>query len=695
MPPRVTLGGLTLPADVSVVWEFRYGVDPYTTSLHVAAEDETAAVALIGKPTTLVLATRTIREVYVLSVEPGPIPELRRVTIADVRWKWNRQHVRRDYNSRIRSGDRRLVREGVSDEVREIAEKVVYRQASLKDGTTPWEGPAVLADVLELVHGKAAVTAWKRAGPPIEDLHLDDPGDAALARAMEACPGASPWIDEDGDVQWADTLDQAGAAAALAGAAPPAVGWGLAGLSRLAGIRPANVNVLFSIEQELRFDSVDEGGAYAPTKTSRYLENVAPIPDATLTMADGRVLVRGTYVTFEELFAAWNLTTVARPGKRVQPLPLSHDAVQRGWFGLEWLYTSVGVGVSSATDDWTARIQCIRNHYRLTYRISPYWSNRMLSLRANRVGIFDPVTQSRSPALVFCDYTIDPTAHGAYSDAGLQHSLMVVDGYNSSLPLAKQAPATVSIVDQDLGIVRLNFGSDTYGLFATKFPCAIEHGPALDFRKEQTQALALGTVYGTGVGGGGEGARLAANHKVGIVLTAVPFGPNSGDQLYRVKVSAGEAASLVPGAEPASGPDWDLRVSLTTARFMWRDEDETNIDKVFGRDTDTPSKKPTYPASKLEAAGLLVDGEAVKAVARAAAAALYSTLVDRISGAHGYKAQGSVYPVGNLVGTRLEAHPDGAFMLALRFGGQTQRLDVFQLLDAGTRRALFGLAQPP
>lgn len=693
MPPPVTLAGVTLPADTSVVWEFRYGVDPYTTYVSVAAADVATFDALVGKATTLVIGTRTINDVWVLGVEPGPLPELRRVTLADRRWKWNRQHVRRDYNSRVRSGDRRLVAEGVSDDVREIAEKVVYRQASLKNGTTPWVGRDVLADVLELVDGKAAAKVWQaaRTGPPIEDLHLDDPGDAAIARALEACPGASPWVDDAGNVLWADTLDQAGAAAALAAAAPPAVGWGLAGITRNQGIRPANVNVLFSIEQELRFDSLDEGGAYAPARTSRYLENVAPIPDASLTMADGRVLIRGTYVTFDELFRAWNLSTVARPGKRVQPLPISHDMVQRAWWNLEFLYTSLGQSVSSTTDDWAARIQCVRNHYRLTYRIAPYWQNRILSLRANRVGIFDPVTQSRSPALVFCDYTIDPTAHGAYSDAGLQHSLMVVDGYNTSLPLAKAAPATLSIVDKDLGIVRLNFGSDTYGLFATKYPCGIDHGPALDFRKEQTPPLALGTVYGTGVGGGGEGARLSANHKVGIVLTGVPFGPNNGDQLFRVKVAAGEVESLVPGASPASGPDWDLRCSVTAARFMWRDENEADIDKVFGRDVDTPEKQPTYPASKLEAAGLLVDGKAMKALARAAAAALYSTLVDRISGAHGYALAGSVDPVGNLVATRVEAHPNGALMLVLRFGGQTQRLDLFQLLDAGTRRTLFGL----
>jgi hypothetical protein len=221
----------------------------------------------------------------------------------------------------------------------------------------------------------------------------------------------------------------------------------------------------------------------------------------------------------------------------------------------------------------------------------------------------------------------------------------------------------------------------------------LAHGGLVVVGRVTKRIAGVGKAF-SGVGGGGEAARLSANHKVGIVLTGVPFGPNSGDQLFRVKVAAGEVAGIVAGASPASGPDWDLRCSLTTARFAWRDENESDIDKVFGRDADTPTKKPTYPASKLEAAGLLVDGKAVKVVARAAAAALYSTLTDRIMGAHGYKLAGSVDPVGNLAAARVEAHPDGALMMSLRFAGQVQRLDVFQLLDAGTRRALFGLVQP-
>lgn len=688
---EITLARIVLPTTTPVSWPLVVGVDPWTTTVEVPRADAAKIEGLVGRATRLVvtpdapLPKRTIT-VWVLRVGPGSHPQLRSVTIADRRWRWNRRHVRRDYNQRIRSGDRRLLREGVSEQIANVADDVKYRKSTLRDGQ-PWKPLAALADVLRLVDDSEPVLSeFRSEGPVIEDVTLDDNGSAAVSRMLGFLPGAGIVIDDEDRVVVVDQLDQRKAKQILEEARPPAEGFGFAAWVRLGGIRPAKVHVLFSIEQELRFTSKDEGGYATRGDTSRYMENVLPVPDVTLTLASGRVVTRGTWITVEEAFAAWGAPTV-RAGARVTPPAMSHEVVQTAWFTLEALYAEIGTPDPDA--DWLARIRAIKNHYRRSYRLSPYWRDRILSLRNYRVGIIDPENGTRAPALVVSDYCVTPTQHGQFSQPGFQLEMANVFGYSDDLASAKPAPALVNIESEELCVFTIDYQGSAFGIFDSVLPCTVDNPPSRDMGAKRPQAIIAGTVYE-----GTAPTRLSADHKVSVVLTAVPCSPNNNDQLHRVTVPASEIVGFVPNATPADGPDWDLRVAMTTARFMWIDAQESQIDKVFGRGRDGSGANPTYPSEILAQAGLLVDGDALRNVARAAAAALYAGLVDRGEGQTARDLAAPILPVGSLVASQLEVTPSGGCFLVLRFAGEARTVDLMQFMDDDTRRRLFRMVQP-
>lgn len=692
-----TIGGYVLPAGGGVTWSFTAGTQPFSVSFDVPSFIGDKLEGLIGQRVTYSLGgdapTTVVSDCWILSVDASAVPWLRRVTIADRRWRWPRRHVKRDYNCRIRTGDRRLITEGVSEQLAIAVDNFSFRKSTLKGGVALWKPSEILDDLIRYVDidGEAPDLSKLRAGVTVQDLSLDDPGDGAINRALAFIPGATLYVTEDGKVKGGDATDQDGASAALSTAGAAAAGYGMAAVRKLQGIRPALVNVLFSIEQELCIKTRDEGYAINASDTSKYFENVLQVTDPSLTLASGRVVARGTWITVEEAFAAWGSPKVsAAISKRVanfQPGPLTHDIVQRAWWTLVPMYTQLGMPDPDA--DWVARITELVARYRRTYRISAYWRDRILSLRPYRVGILDTVTGFRAPALVVSDYAVFPTLHGQASQPDFNVYIANVHGYNDDLASARPATATVSVLDQDQKIIHIDWHGSAYGLFGEVIPCLVDNPPEMEPGVNKKTAKILGTVYE-----GAAPSRLHSGHKLAVVITAVPGSPNSNDQLHRVVVTPSDADGLGVRASPATGPEWDLRVVMTTARFMWSDAQESQIDKVFGRGVDTPGAKPTYPSDQLEAAGLLVDGDALSKVAKAAAAALYSVLVDHVAGTIATKGAENVRPVGSLVSARVDVAPNGAVLRIFEFGIESQRIDLFQLLDDATRQQLFRLIQP-
>jgi len=694
---KATIAGLPILATSPVSWDEIVGTSPYTTTVQVAKKAIRDPDSLIGKPTTLdVQGTRgrsfTVQNVYITGIFPGGHPDVLTVALADRRWLWPRTHVLRRYNVRRRTGDRRLLTEGVPGSEVFAVDDYFYEKATLREGSVMWDAGTALADVLAQVDGSGDMNGVGASTVPMENVEIDLSGDAAIRTLLGYITGTNVYVGIDGAVHFTDNQDYQGTNSVMRRFGPPVVGSGTARPSSLAGLRPSAVNVLFSIEQELKFTSVDEGSSgysFRGGNTTKYLENVISLPDPSTTI-NGKSVARGTWVNIDAAFTAWGAPSVGA-GRAAAPA-MSQDLVRTLWLGggLERLYG--GLGNASIDGLWAARIHAVRQCYRQTYRISPYWMNRILSISGERVAIIDRENGSKAPAYVTGNYAYTPSVRGFLASPGTQFYVMNVSAYSDSLANSKQAPATVQILDPQLGVFHIAYGTDVLGRQAVIYPSTFDDPPALQFTKGTAQNFFMdGTVTA-----GANTTKLSASHKVAVVLTAVPSAPNTNDQLYRVRVTPGDVSSLGINVDGGSGPEWDIRLGagVTTARFMWTDAAESTIDRLFGSGGATPSSKPTYSAADgLARAGLLVDQDEVTKLAKAAAASLYSQMTDRWMGGQGSLLDTSIHPIGNLTSVSHRLDPDGVLNTLVRFDVQSGRLETAAFLDNDTRRKLFRMVQ--
>jgi hypothetical protein len=695
-----TINGI--PIKGAVGWAIQAGTVPFITSVIVDRNGLDDPGTIMGKPVKLsaegIGGSWEVSGVYVIDYAPGGDPYNWALTLADKRYFWPRSHVMRRYNVRRRTGDRRLLREGFPTQLPGTVDDFAFELSTLYAPGTLWDPITALRDVVSILDdGKTPDIAGIPArSVPLEDVEIDEDGATALTRLLRHVPGAAVFIDENGSTRFFDETEKAAASALLRKMGAPVVGKGIADEVRYDGIRPAWVDVLFSIEQELKFTSIDEGGAYSRRGSkSKDLENVLQVTDETLTLASGRVVTRGTWITMDEAFAAWGSFSRKDARGVVASLGnITHAIVRKYWFGgrLESVYGSLGQAIPEA--NWVPRIREIRKHYRQTYRITPYWMTRIRSIRAERVAIIDPETGTRAPARVVANYAVMPSMRGRFFDPSLQGYILNVNNvYSDSLAAAGYAPATASILAPDLGIFHLAFETGPNNLLSEVFPCAFEEPiPQGNFAAKVGRNVFGDSTMVKGVAP----ISLAATHKVAVVLTAVPSAPNSNDQFLRVRINPGDVP-LAVGA--CSGRGWEIRVGPgagTTARMAWTDAAETLIDKVFGvPQNPSPGTKPTYAGGDaLANAGLLMDSAEVRNLALAAAASLYSQMVDRVAGAHASRADTSLAPIGNATAVVHGIDADGAINSIVRFDKTSGRLDVPTFVNNDTRRKLMRMVQP-
>lgn len=708
MPARATIDGIPILTSTPIAWSLVAGTQPYQTVLAVAKKAVRDPAALVGKKTSLVVTGDKdgfTAACHIIGVTQGAHPQVLLVTVADKRWLWPRRHVLRRYNVRRKTGNRRLLTEGVPKSMTVTVDDYYYELATLHQKTKTWTIEAALRDVLGTVESGETLDAGgvRFREIPFENVEIDDPGDAAIDHVRALSSGLNVYVALDGTTTLLDETDLEGATKVLRQFGDPVVGKGIAATTARAGVRPAHVDVLFSIEQELKFTSADEGSTYARDKTLKYIENVVEVPDVTLTLADGRVVTRGTWITVDEAFAAWNASRAAFPapgaGIDTSGWTWSHETVQVLWlFGLEAIFTGIGE-VSGERNDEAARVAAIRSCYRTCYRIAPYWMNRIHHLFNYRVAIIDEENGTRAPARIFANYAYSPSARGVFADPSKAGWILNESGvFSASLAACGYSPATLAIVDEQLGIVRFNFHLTSASLWQTVYPCLIGNPPAADFRKGKTSPVVTGgAVYGTIA----NAPRLSATHNAGFVLTASPSAPNSNDQLYRVRVTAGEVGSMGISATPANGPGMEVRVGLGAtaagvARFAWSDDAERFIDAMFGKNDPGTGGEASYSnGAALERAGLLVGSDETQQIAKSIAAAVYSSLTDRVVGTQAMRlGKATLKPTGNLVEVVFSVDGQGAMNTTGNFNPTAGRVDVTSLLSADVRRKLLRLAQP-
>lgn len=701
---KATLGDATLDASGGIGWSVIAGVEPFTQTFVLDADEAAKIVPREGRrsePLTLRIEasngkTMEVRNLYVIGETETIDPYRRTILVADLRIWWRRRRFRGSYNVRRRTGERRrLTEDGVPQQVQQVADDVFYHPATLKDGK-PWQPREVVERILEgLAPGAWVGSLGAFGSPPLEDLDIDDEGGTALRRAMNYLTGADVYVGIDGRVHVYDTTAVDATAQLvdrLRRENPSFVNGQWPSFSDRSALRPEKVRVLFQVEQEIRLDSVLSGETI--TQDQRYLQNVAPIPDPTLVVG-GVTKVSGTYEVLDDarMFAAWN----ADKGNAAIP-DISDATLREFWVSgfPEAYWASLGELAPSA--NWVERIACCRAHYSQTFRINRRWVDRVYQFRPYRVSIIDQENGLFARAQAYTGYCIVASTKGLLSDPAKQYWMLNVDGslaIGESLSNGSVAPCLVEIVDPETGIIRLDYQTDLLGHYRQIIPRMVENVPTADPSKAGALVplMADGSVYD-----GDVGVTLKADNRVTIVLTAVPAAPNGKGQFKAIEVKAEDAIAMLPGgarayAQKSSGPVWEVRVGgqLATARYAWSDALSAQIERSFGVGAPVSQSDDDQRAA-LDP--LLCNKAEMESLAKAMAASVYAGLLDSWVGDHVMDLDPGVVPTGTIRQVSHTISTTGVTATAVMMRGDGVAYDPMAMLPDSARRLFLRTVQP-
>jgi hypothetical protein len=723
-----SLGGKPLILSGPVRWALTEGVHPSTGRFEMAPDDAKALLEA-GGPVTLEINPQEgnpvrVEQLWVLHVEPGPHPWISRVLVADRRWMWPYAHVLIRMNIRRNVGTKRILANDQFAVDFDRAPEVAFARYSLDQTTRRFVALRMVQKVFEQIAEKEKefggsafpLVLDQRVGSkirslPIEGLEIDEPGDQAAGRALSALPEAGITVDYDGKVV---VYSRAGGdeEAIVKGILPEIRGMGHVDLVVNRKIRPKTVRVWYTREAEVRWDFVESASARSstvvagsePLGTLRRMENVLPIPDYQLTVSEisAQPIPQGTWLTYDQCFRAWGnlpLLGVTRA--------LDHDLMQRAMIPEMDLYAALQLSgdrpdAKGNLKPWVGRIAAAMNHYRTTFRINTQWMDRILSLRAYRVATIDPQSGQRGPARAYGDYAILYTqralwrsrAQGKPLDYAINRSAFPSGGNLDSD--AEPSPAVVSIIDHDQGIIRVDYrGTDPLsGDMRTILPSqiAVDSMPTWD-ASDKTRPISWDTVVGTS-----KPPRASASYRLAVVMTAVPAAPNDKRQLHMIEVKPSEIKDLLPtslhgGLETAEGPSMDIRIgpNVEVARIQWSDARSADIEKVFGIGDGEPNLKGLVlnegDGTNLER------GASLNQIARATAARVYGSLVDRYEGEATGAMNGGLHLNGWVSEISHEYTPRGETLTRVAMPPKIPQMNLAAFLDSNTRAALFRLVK--
>ncbi len=637
-----------------------------------------------GGPLTLEIKapgykTMTAKGLYVLQL--GAVDANRLVVaVVDRRWLLGRKHIDREYNTRRRTGDRRLVGSAMSPiQVRESLPDYGYKRVTLKNGN-PWKAREVLEDVLLELVGQGGFRIGKLPLQiDIQDLDLDDTGTGALRRVLAYLPGAEVYVDYDGVLVVANRLD--GSELAMLKRMPVTqntngIWQGLYGTGTAIKVdkslmRPVGVESMIEMECEVRFNyRHGESDAGQRGREHRIIQNVIPVTDPEVTLR-GKTIARGTFLPAEDWFTAIAALDDAPASAAAFGGKLTDDLIRGHWLsGLQLLEVAFVRWEDPAPSGlWSMRLNALRQHWRWTYRILPQWLDKIKSVKAYRVAILDQESGQRAEAQAFFDHCLKPTIRGAQrSLKGKRNEAgWIVNGFAENLADARPGPATVAVIDPDNGLIKVIPEVDPFGFASTVTPGYPDTLPTLkmasDFVLWSSPAVALRSTF-----------------NLAIVLTVTRAAPNDSSRNWIEVGTPADAVKILPGVTSVGrcgAPKWTMKVgpNVQTARFAWLDAFASQIESAWF------DGKP-YPRS------LLVNGVMVKDIAKANAARIYSYLLDRIEGRVTTSLDPTVKPTGSMVGIHHIVTKKGAAFTTASMPPVVMPPDLFALLPDSARKII-------
>lgn len=660
--PEVKLGGvpLSILPGQTISWSLTIGPRPHVDTFEITAEraelifgrsakqlfvqltSQTRKQVLPTGPLTLSIAAQisgqdrrlTFRNLYAIDLRAGRTPNTLKITVADSRIWWDRRIVERAYNLRKQTGERRWL-PGVGVVPHEIQPNVPdfgYRRATL-NGTQPWTAEEILEDVLTDLGATPRFDTTLPLQDNVEGLELHHSGSDAVATVLSFLPGIQVYQHPDGSIRVFNTLDGSEAQAASQAGAPI---WG-SGDWRIVDrslVRPPASTTYSVREQELRFNfltpNLRQGVTISPGREPLWLENVLPCPEPTLTLPSGRTVAYGTPITFEEFFGGlellgdWpggpNSTVPLGPNDGSGFEPLSEGVVRRFWMMGLSLLLDIYFAADVNNIVWTRRINAVQEHWRQTFRVLPQWRDKIRRLRPLRAAVIDQENATRAPAQSWFDHTVRPSLKGLIR---CPNHGWVVEGYADDLSNVAVSPAEVTILNSDLGLIRISPRPDLLGIGATVTP-----GIA-----SQIPSGIAGDVFVLW-----NAVELDESWRMATIVSAQADVPNNETRLHAERITAAEALQYlgVPSQGVRHlGHDFEVFSGEESARYAWDDSLADEIQESFFTGTEPPGQ-------------LLTNPDTLRAVALAQAARIYAVLMDRAEGQFAVSFAPDVVPTGSI-----------------------------------------------
>ena len=688
-------GGVLLDQAAPISWTMTRGTAPWVESL--IFDKEQAKKITTGESYALSIEADVegttekleVKNLYAMAIAPS-IDDFRTTWIvADERIFWRRRHVVRRYNIRTRTGSRRRVDPDgdIPEEIEPVVDDIFYKKFSLNNGAA-WTATDILKDVLPEVLNEG--TSYRIVGEfddvrYVDNLEIDDQGDSALATVLSYISGAEIYLDKTGTVVVYNRYDLEKVRdlkADLDRERPRLEGTPPDVFQDLKNIRPSKVNVLFTVEQEMRFDSFNSETDPASLfgEDGRFCDNVLPVPDADLQLVGGEKVPQGTWITFEEAFAAWN----ADKGDR-NIIDISHEEVRKQWMGPYLESYFGGMGTKAPSVSWIYRIAAIRRYYRRAYRINRLWTQKFYSLKPYRVSVLDLETGQFAASSVFMDWTVVFNERGIFANVknGANVHLTFLsspESPNQKLSVNSATPATLQVVDPDLGIFMVDIKSDLLGHVSRTVPGRLLKGASMD--AEEWGDKSYFTDGTSGDEGSPQSIAMDPLHRLTFVFSFVPGAPNSSDQLFSIPVDFADVEDYLPkelrGAGNATGPEWTIRAGpqIATARFGWSESSKTEIvESLIGEGSDR---------SGLDF--LLQNPRELEELAEAMSAGLYASMLDRIVMERTVVFYPDIEIVGNVARIVHTLDQNGLVTTHISAPDESPPIDPMALLSSGARR---------
>lgn len=690
-----TLGGTQVGAWQPRGWTFRSGVTPSSWVFEMGAE---AALALFasggsggpgqsslgqqgqghaGAETTFDVtlyieptgrAPLVIEQLTIMALVPTTHRQSLGVMVADRRWRWPFKHVSRRFNMRTKTGRRR--RAGVKNleqagavgtpiEVLPVIDDLDYFEYSLlEESEQPWTAAGMIAAVFSDVG-----QPWRLAEGvsldrdlPVIDVEIDAAGHTAIQQALSYVPGLYVWLDDDGTAV-VDDRNAGTERAWLETMGAPVFDTRTLVVQDHRRRRPKSVVPLFSPEIELRYTYVEDLGTETGLVTvvgdggkeadPLALECVVVVPDATLAIPAGfgreaRTVVQGTLVALEEYIAAINASPT--PAQAALGFVFSLEIIRQTWMIPGFVQSLLTLNNRVPDTVLSARYSAIRDAFRSLYQMQPRTRHLLHSWNIKRAAIMDVETGNRSAGQVYSDWCQQFSILGRSVDPNGMELFANHDGSAAFLRDAKLAPAIVGVEDDQLGLLRVRFVRDLYGITGEVYPghmvgkFNVDAKPIADPRLER---------YGQ-PGSRPELGSLASGYQCDVVVSVIPAVPNDIRRLVPVPMGPDDVREVLGrDVGPCEGPVMQVRVSpsVDTARYAWEDDKRDQYVEAL-------------QAKKLPPLGKLINTKVLTEYARALAASIYAQWVDRVEGQLTIPWHPEARPRGNAIQVTIQVEPD-------------------------------------